>query len=108
MGFIFILLANSLVPVCHALVMKISHINGHINNSFSFDGQQQTFPKLLQQNNYQTAMIGKWHLISDPVGFDFWQILPGQGAYYNPQMIRNGEKMVVEGLCCQLQLSPGD
>src|SRR5262249_32533564 len=56
-----------------------------------------TFPKLLHAAGYQTAVIGKWHLVSDPVGFDHWQILPGQGAYYNPPMIRNGEKVQEQG-----------
>ena len=74
------------------LTGKYSHVNGHINNSLSFDGSQQTFPKILQQNNYQTAMIGKWHLKSEPTGFDYWNILPGQGSYYNPDFIEMGEK----------------
>jgi arylsulfatase A-like enzyme len=56
-----------------------------------------TFPKLLQGAGYQTAMIGKWHLVSDPTGFDHWHILPGQGAYYNPPMIRMGEKVNHQG-----------
>ncbi len=75
-----------------------SHINGFWNNTNSkFDGDQVTFPKLLKAGGYQTAMVGKWHLGSDPMGFDFWQILPGQGSYYNPDFIRNGEKIVVQG-----------
>jgi arylsulfatase A-like enzyme len=74
------------------------HINGFVNNSNrTFDGAQPTFPKLLQAAGYQTAMIGKWHLGSDPTGFDFWQVLPGQGVYYNPQMIRNGKQVAVAG-----------
>ena len=55
-----------------------------------FDGSQQTFPKLLQKAGYSTAMIGKWHLGSDPTGFDHWEILPGQGSYYNPEFINKG------------------
>jgi arylsulfatase A-like enzyme len=71
-----------------------SHINGFYNNSNSrFDGSQITFPKLLQKAGYQTAVIGKWHLESDPTGFDHWEILPGQGVYYNPPMIRDGERV---------------
>jgi arylsulfatase A-like enzyme len=84
------------------LTGKYSHINGHINNSVSFDGSQQTFPQILQQNNYQTALIGKWHLKSDPTGFDYWNILPGQGSYYNPDFIEMGEKKSVEGYVTDL------
>src|SRR5262249_1659384 len=50
----------------------------------TFDGSQQMFPKLLQKAGYQTALIGKWHLKSDPTGFDHWMTLYGQGTYYNP------------------------
>ncbi len=91
---------NSICGPSRATVLtgKYSHRNGFYNNTNSvFDGSQTTFHKLLGAASYQTAVVGKWHLISDPVGFDFWQILPGQGAYYNPPMNRNGEKVVVEG-----------
>ena len=63
-----------------------SHANGFLTNGDSFDGAQQTMPKLLQGAGYQTAMIGKWHLVSDPTGFDHWEVLIGQGPYYNPPM----------------------
>jgi arylsulfatase A-like enzyme len=78
---------NSICGPSRACILtgKYSHENGFIQNEATpFDGSQQTFPKLLQQSGYQTAIIGKWHLISDPTGFDFWDILPGQGSYYNP------------------------
>jgi arylsulfatase A-like enzyme len=66
-----------------------SHANGFYSNEWSgpFDGAQQTFPKLLQQAGYQTAIIGKWHLYSDPTGFDHWEVINNvmeQGTYYNP------------------------
>jgi len=95
---------NSICGPSRAVLLtgKYSHINGHINNSVSFDGSQQTFPKLLQQNNYQTAMIGKWHLRSEPTGFDYWNILPGQGSYYNPDFIEMGEKKRHEGYVTDL------
>ncbi|MDA1006695.1 MAG: sulfatase, partial [Verrucomicrobia bacterium] len=66
---------------------KYSHLNGFVQNGNTFDGSQQTFPKLLQKNGYQTAMIGKWHLRSTPTGFDHYEVLVGQGPYYNPPMI---------------------
>ena len=75
-----------------------SHINGFYNNSnCRFDGSQITFPKLLQKTGYQTAMIGKWHLETDPTGFDHWEILPEQGIYYNPPMIRDGQHVKHQG-----------
>ena len=91
---------NSICGPSRATILtgKYSHLNGFYNNSNSrFDGSQVTFPKLLQAAGYQTALFGKWHLISDPTGFDHWHILPGQGVYYNPPMIRNGEQVQHEG-----------
>jgi arylsulfatase A-like enzyme len=58
-----------------------------VNENTAFDGSQQTFPKLLQKAGYQTAVIGKWHLASEPTGFDHWEVFPGQGNYYNPDFI---------------------
>ncbi|GAB1415725.1 sulfatase [Paludibacter sp.] len=83
------------------LTGKFSHVNGFKDNiSDSFDGNQQTFPKLLQKAGYQTAMIGKWHLISEPQGFDFWSVLSGdheQGTYYQPEFVENGKAIVEPG-----------
>ncbi|MAT69049.1 MAG: sulfatase [Planctomycetaceae bacterium] len=61
--------------------------HGVRDNYTEFDGSQTTFPKLLQRAGYQTAMIGKWHLGSEPTGFDHWDILPGQGKYYRPDFL---------------------
>ena len=91
--------ANSLSGPSRACLLtgKHSHKNGFTDNTKRFDGSQQTFPKLLQQAGYQTAVVGKWHLTSDPTGFDYWNILTGQGDYYNPYFIDNGEKKQIEG-----------
>jgi arylsulfatase A-like enzyme len=72
------------------LTGKYSHVNGLRNNSEVFDGTQATFPKLLQAAGYETALLGKWHLKSDPTGFDYWNVLPDQGDYYNPDLIEMG------------------
>lgn len=73
------------------LTGKYSHVNGFIDNSSSFDGSQMTYPKILQEHGYYTSVIGKWHLKSVPQGFDYWNILIGQGQYYNPVMINMGD-----------------
>ena len=80
--------ANSISGPSRACLLtgKHSHKNGFMDNTMTFDGNQQTFPKLLQKAGYKTAVVGKWHLESDPQGFDHWEIFPGQGAYYNPDM----------------------
>ena len=86
---------NSICGPCRAVVQtgKYSHLNGFLCNGDRFDGSQQTFPKLLQKAGYQTAVVGKWHLESDPVGYDYWHVLIGQGPYYNPPMIDNGKRV---------------
>ena len=91
--------ANSISGPSRACLLtgKHSHKNGFTDNTRTFDGSQQTFPKLLRQAGYETAVIGKWHLTSDPTGFDYWNILIGQGQYYNPTFIDNGERRVIPG-----------
>ncbi|MDH3591855.1 MAG: sulfatase-like hydrolase/transferase, partial [Planctomycetota bacterium] len=77
---------NAICAPARAVVLtgRHSHQNGVRDNRARFDGAQITFPKLLRGAGYQTAVIGKWHLKSDPTGFDHWEILPGQGQYYGP------------------------
>ncbi|TWT60221.1 sulfatase family protein [Rubinisphaera italica] len=79
-----------------------SHLNGFRTNRDRFNGDQQTFPKLLQKVGYQTAMLGKWHLGTDPQGFDHWKVLPGQGDYYNPAFKTPQGREEVEGYCTDL------
>lgn len=83
---------NSICGPSRAVMLtgKFSHVNGFKDNHDTFDGNQQTVAKLLQASGYQTAVVGKWHLISNPQGFDYWNIVPGQGQYNNPDFIENG------------------
>jgi len=90
---------NSICAPSRATILtgKYNHINGQLTNAETFDGSQQTFPKLLQQAGYQTAMFGKWHLKSAPTGFDEWKVLIGQGPYYNPPIRTAGDTVRYTG-----------
>ena len=81
--------SNSICGPSRAVILtgKHSHLNGFFRNGITFNGEQQTFPKLLRKAGYTTAVIGKWHLGSTPTGFDYYDVLKGQGPYYNPPMI---------------------
>lgn len=95
---------NSICGPSRAVIQtgKHSHLNGFMSNGNRFDGSQQTFPKLLQKSGYETAMIGKWHLGTTPQGFDYWDVLPGQGDYYNPDFINAQGRYRVEGYCTDI------
>ncbi|MBJ7881117.1 sulfatase family protein [Gelidibacter salicanalis] len=84
---------NSICGPSRAVILtgKHSHINGFRMNGNKFDGDQPTFPKMLQKAGYNTALIGKWHLHGNPQGFDHWNILTDQGNYYNPDFIAINE-----------------
>ena len=97
--------ANSICGPSRACILtgKHSHMNGFLRNGNQFDGTQTTFPKLMQEAGYQTAIIGKWHLSTDPTGFDYWEVLPGQGSYYNPDFMQmDGSKKRFEGYCTDI------
>ncbi|MCK5208570.1 MAG: sulfatase, partial [Cyclobacteriaceae bacterium] len=95
---------NSICAPSRAVLLtgKHSFINGKVDNVQPFNWDQDNFPKLLQANGYQTAMIGKIHLDGLPQGFDFSMVLPGQGAYYNPDFLVNGERKRIEGYCTEI------
>ncbi len=95
---------NSICAPSRAVILtgKHSHLNSVPTNAERFDGAQTTFPKLLQAADYQTAMIGKWHLKSDPTGFDFWRVLPGQGQYYSPEFLTPEGRKKYEGYVTDL------
>lgn len=91
---------NSICGPSRAVILtgKYSHKNGFKDNHSRFDAGQDQFVKRLRTAGYQTAWIGKWHLESTPQGFDHWQILPGQGSYYNPDFLTmNGKTIRKEG-----------
>ena len=83
------------------LTGNYSHVNGFYKNvdGGDFNADQLTFPKVFQENGYQTAVIGKWHLGTTPTGFDYSKVLinwGGQGTYFNPQFCINGKDTVTE------------
>ena len=86
---------NSLCAPSRATLLtgKFSHKNGHRDNMTTFDAAQDMYPKYLQRAGYQTSWIGKWHLEATPQYFDYWSVLPGQGAYYNPDFIEMDGKL---------------
>lgn len=90
---------NSICAPSRAVVLtgKYNHLNGVRDNVAVFDGAQQTLPKLMGRAGYRTALVGKWHLKSTPTGFDYTDILPGQGEYHDPVMIENGKSRRVKG-----------
>ena len=82
------------------LTGKFSHKNGFTDNTSKFDSSQLTFPKVMRENGYATGVVGKWHLISEPQGFDHWSILLGQGEqgnYYRPVFHENGTVVKEDG-----------
>lgn len=89
---------NSICTPSRATIItgKYSHING-VPVFNRFDGSQPTVAKYLQAAGYYTGMIGKWHLGSDPTGFDYWKILPGQGVYFNPVFIDRDGRETING-----------
>tara|TARA_R110000850_G_scaffold92555_9_gene196435 strand:- start:1647 stop:3242 length:1596 start_codon:yes stop_codon:yes gene_type:complete len=95
---------NSICGPSRAVIQtgKHSHKNGFMNNGNSFDWNQQTFPKILQKAGYETAIYGKSHLKGEPQGYDDWKVLPGQGLYYNPDMLTPKGKVTIEGHCTDI------
>ena len=73
------------------LTGQYSQKNGVYTLSDMIDRDHPNVAKDLQKEGYQTAIIGKWHLGTEPAGFDYYNVLPGQGRYYNPQLIKKGD-----------------
>ena len=90
---------NSICGPCRAVILtgKYSHLNGFAQNGQTFNGDQPNVAKMLRKSGYQTAIIGKWHLRTEPTGFDYYHRLIGQGPYYNPRMRTNQGEVGPQG-----------
>lgn len=96
-GMLFVnsFVTNSICGPARATVLtgQYGHLNGVMTNNEAIHPTTVTFPKLMHAAGYQTALFGKWHLRTNPEGFDRYEILAGQGPYYNP-VLHTGDDSV--------------
>src|SRR5262245_58798762 len=97
MRFTSCLVTNSICTPCRAAILtgQYSHKNGVYTLQDPLDPARLHFVRMLQGSGYQSAIFGKWHLHTNPVGFDAWKILPGQGRYHDPILISMDDKKSV-------------
>ncbi|WP_372757528.1 sulfatase [Mariniflexile sp.] len=90
---------NSICAPSRAVMLtgKHSFVNGKVDNVSPFNWDQDNFAKSLQKAGYQTALVGKIHMDGLPQGFDYSNVLPGQGQYYSPEFIENGVTKTIPG-----------
>ena len=95
---------NSICTPSRAAILtgQYSHKNGVYSLEEPLDPKRNHVAKELQRAGYQTAMIGKWHLVTEPTGFDYWNILPGQGVYNNPAFLTSAGRKQSTGYCTDL------
>ena len=95
---------NSICTPSRAAILtgQYSNKNGVYTLNDKLDGSRDNVAKEMQKAGYQTAMIGKWHLKTEPTGFDYWNILPGQGVYYDPDFITAQGRVKHQGYCTDL------
>src|SRR4029077_12557528 len=95
---------NSICTPSRAAILtgQYSHKNGVYTLDDAIDPARNHVAKQRQRARYQTAMIGKWHLATDPTGFDYWNILPGQGVYYDPVFLTADGRKQYTGYCTDL------
>jgi arylsulfatase A-like enzyme len=106
--FLHACVGNSICTPSRATLLtgQHSHLNG-VPVFNRFDGARDHVAKRLQAGGYHTGVIGKWHLGSDPTGFDRWIVLPGQGAYRNPAFLVDGHRLTIEGHCTDITTQLG-
>ncbi len=99
---------NSICTPSRATLLtgQYSHVND-VPVFNRFDGSRDHVAKHLQKGGYHTGVIGKWHLGSDPTGFDRWIVLPGQGAYWDPVFLLQGKKITIKGHCTDITTDLG-